>query len=82
MLRAVTLGVLVHWAGRGSHPAVTPWSHAHTLHLSIAGVIGHPLLMHGFHGLIQRESITILGYCIAAQIKRIETIIESTLCHF
>lgn len=51
----VTLGMLVHWAWRGSHPTVPSWSHAHALHLAIAGVIGHSLLMHGFHGLIKGQ---------------------------
>lgn len=52
----VTLGMLVHWARRGSHPNMPPWSHAHALHLAIAGVIWHSLLVHGFHGLVTGQT--------------------------
>lgn len=51
--------MLVHWAWRGSHSTVPPRSHAHALHLVIAGVIGHYLVMHGFHGLIKRWRVMI-----------------------
>ena len=54
----VTLRVLVHGAGRGSHTTVPSWSHAHALHLSVARVIGHSLLVHGFHGLMKRHRIS------------------------
>lgn len=50
----VTLGMLVHGARRGSHTTVPPWSHTHALHLSIARVIRHSFLVHGFHGLMKR----------------------------
>lgn len=50
--RGVTLGVLVHRAWRRSHPAVPSWSHGHALHLAVAGIIRHSLLMHGFHGFV------------------------------
>lgn len=45
--------MLVHWARRGSHPAVAPGSHAHAFHLVIAGVVGHGLVMHCFHWLME-----------------------------
>lgn len=63
IVRYATLGMLVHGTWRGSHSTVPPWSHAHALHLSIAGVIGHSLLMHGFHGLIKRGKIIIHDKC-------------------
>lgn len=36
-----------------------PWSHAHALHLAIAGVIWHSLLVHGFHGLVTGQRYAI-----------------------
>lgn len=71
----VTLGMLVHWAWRGGHPAVTPWSHAYALHLAIARVVRHPLLVHGFHGLIKKtqnnQQIYLIGliYCLLSGVK-------------
>lgn len=50
--RGVSLGVLIHGAGRGAHAAVSPRAHAHALHLAVARVIRHTLLMHAFHGFV------------------------------
>lgn len=57
MVLCVTLGMLVHGARRGAHPTVSPWSHAHALHLGVARIIRHSLIMHGFHGLQERYTI-------------------------
>lgn len=46
-----TLGVLVHGARWRPHPCVAPCPHPHPLHLVVAGVIRHALLMHGIHWL-------------------------------
>lgn len=45
-----TLGVLVHGAWRGAH-AVPPRPHPHPLHLAVAWVVRHPLLVHRVQGL-------------------------------
>lgn len=44
--------VLVHGAWRGPHPRVAARPHPHPLHLAVAGVIGHALLVHGLHWLV------------------------------
>lgn len=43
--------MLVHGAGWWSHTTVATLSHAHALHLAVARVIWHALLMHALHRL-------------------------------
>lgn len=56
-MQAGTLGMLVHGAGGRPHTGVGTRSHSHALHLSIAWVVRHALLMHAFHRLRGQRTI-------------------------
>lgn len=46
-----TLGMLIHGAGGGPHSRMPPWPHSHSLHLPVARILRHRLLVHRIQGL-------------------------------